>query len=179
MKLWSLVGISPPSLGDFWTYCWRLLSNCSILAVWNNLNQHPYVVTCLIGEGAASKSLQLLWHTLHHSLMRFSLCSEFWTMRHVNVYQTSVLIIELLINQNGTASGIRTHNVSNVADFESAASRQFRHCGIFKGRGFYSLRSINPKIGCGIFPQQKRLEHRAQCKSNPQLLCSYGSLDCH
>ena len=34
-------GTLTPSLGDFWTYCWRLLSNCSVLAVWSNFNQQP------------------------------------------------------------------------------------------------------------------------------------------
>ena len=50
---------------------------------------NPYIVTCLAREGAASKSLRLLWHTLHHSLMQFSLCSiEFWTIRHDEKYKT-------------------------------------------------------------------------------------------
>lgn len=41
IKLASLEEFHLPSLRDFWTYCWRLLSNCSVLAVWSNLNQQP------------------------------------------------------------------------------------------------------------------------------------------
>ena len=41
IKLASLEEFHLPSLGDFWTYSWRLLSDCSVLAVWSNLNQQP------------------------------------------------------------------------------------------------------------------------------------------
>ena len=41
LKLASLEEFHLPSFRDFWTYCWRLLSNCSVLAVWSNLNQQP------------------------------------------------------------------------------------------------------------------------------------------
>ena len=42
----------------------------------------------------------------------------------------SQAVANYTIIKGGTAGGIRTHSVSYVADFESAASRQFRHCGI-------------------------------------------------
>ena len=41
IKLASLEEFHLPFLGDFWTYCWRLLSDCSVLAVWSTLNQQP------------------------------------------------------------------------------------------------------------------------------------------
>ena len=41
-----------------------------------------------------------------------------------------------------------------------------------KGRGFQSLRAINPKKGCGAFLSRSNYEHCARCKSHPQLLAA-------
>ena len=72
-----------PSLGDSWTYCWRLLSDCSVLAVWSNLNQQP-IHSHLPHQRGSCKQISPTFVTYPASfLMQISLCSVvFWTMRH-------------------------------------------------------------------------------------------------
>ena len=75
IKLASLEEFHLPSFGDSWTYCWRLLSICSLLAVWSKLNQQP-IPSHLPHQRESCKQVSPAFVTYSTSfLMQTSLCS--------------------------------------------------------------------------------------------------------
>ena len=93
-KLASLEEFHLPSFWDSWTYGWRLLSICSLLAVWSKLNQQP-IPSHLPHQRESCKQVSPAFVTYSTSfLMQMSLCSvEFWTMRHGQRGRTRTCVV--------------------------------------------------------------------------------------
>lgn len=84
LKLVSLWEFHPSSLGDFWTYCWRLLSDCSILAVWSNLNQQP-IHSHLPRQKGSCKQISPTFVTYPASFLNAVFPLFFWILNYATL----------------------------------------------------------------------------------------------